>query len=178
MLFCPPTIFLGLFSFTLGHGVSFGGIQHSCVNGCSAASCNFGVLIGEDEPTSFYSPISSSVPVILPPDVKDWPIGKDPGAGKDWRQKEKGTTEDEVVGCHHRHNRHESEQAPGVGDGQESLACCNPWGHKESDMTEWLNWTVLVFIVCMFAIVDISFVLRQLLLLLSCFSCVWLCATP
>ena len=62
-------------------------------------------------------------------------------AGQDWRQEEKGTTEDEMVGWHHRLDRHEFEQAPGVGDGQGSLVCCSPWGHKESDTTEQLNWT-------------------------------------
>ena len=66
---------------------------------------------------------------------------KDPDAGNDWRWEEKGTTEDEMVGWHHRLNGHEFEQAPGVGDGQGSLACCSPWGHKGSDTTEWLNWT-------------------------------------
>ena len=66
---------------------------------------------------------------------------KRPCAGKDWGQEEKGTTEDEMVGWHHWLNGHEFEQAPGVGDGQGSLACCSPWGHKESDMTERLNWT-------------------------------------
>ena len=66
-------------------------------------------------------------------------IGKDPKAGKDWGQEEKGTTEEEVVGWHHRLNGHEFEQAPGVGDGQGSLACCSPWGHKELDTTEWLT---------------------------------------
>ena len=68
-------------------------------------------------------------------------IWKDPDAGKNWRQEEKGTTEDEMVGWRHRLNGHEFEQAPGVGDGQGSLACCSPQGHKESDMTERLNWT-------------------------------------
>ena len=67
-------------------------------------------------------------------------VGKDPAAGKDWRQ-EKGMTEDEMVGWHHRLNGHEFEQALGVGDGQGSLACCCPWGLKESDMSERLNWT-------------------------------------
>ena len=71
---------------------------------------------------------------------------KDPDAGKDWGQEEKGTTEDEMVGCHHWLYRHEFEQAPGVGDGQGSLAFCNPWGHKESDTTEWLNWTESNFV--------------------------------
>ena len=68
-------------------------------------------------------------------------IGKDPDAGKDWRQEEKGITGDEIVWWHHRLNGHELEQALGVGDGQKSLVCYSPWGCKESDMTEWLNWT-------------------------------------
>ena len=66
---------------------------------------------------------------------------KDSDAGKDWRQEEKGTTEDEMVGWHHRFNGHEFELAPEVGDGQGSLVCCSPRDHKESDTTEWLNWT-------------------------------------
>ena len=68
---------------------------------------------------------------------------KRPDAGKDWRQEEKGTTEDEMVGWHHRLNAHEFEHAPGVGDGQGSLVCCSLWGLKELDMTEWLNYTDL-----------------------------------
>ena len=80
---------------------------------------------------------------IWPPDVKNWLIGKDPDAGKDWRQEEKGMKEDEIVGWHHQLNEHEFEQAPGVGDGQGSLACCRPRGCKESDRTDWLNWTEL-----------------------------------
>ena len=64
-------------------------------------------------------------------------------AGKDWGQEEKGTTEDEMVGWHHWLNGHEFEQAPGVGDGQRSLVCCSPWGHKESDRTEWLNNNII-----------------------------------
>ena len=63
-------------------------------------------------------------------------LEKDPDAEKDLRQKEKRRTEDEIVGEHHRLDAHEFEQAPGVGDGQGCLACCNPWGHKESDITE------------------------------------------
>ena len=70
-------------------------------------------------------------------------LGKDPDAGKDWRQEEKWMTEDEIVGRHHRLNGHEFEQALGVGDGQGSLACCSPRGRKESDTTEWLNWYIL-----------------------------------
>ena len=75
--------------------------------------------------------------------LKNWLIGKDPDAGKDWRQEEKGTTEDEMVGWHHWFDGHEFEQAPWVDDRQGVLACCFPWGHKESDTTERLNWTEL-----------------------------------
>ena len=83
----------------------------------------------------------AEAPILWPPRVKSWLIGKDPAAGKDWRQEEKGTTEDEMVGWHHLLNGHEFEQALGVGDGQGGLVCCSPWGHKESEMTERLNWT-------------------------------------
>ena len=80
----------------------------------------------------------AEAPILWPPDVKNWLSGKDPDAGKDWRQEKKWTTEDEMVGWHHWLNRHEFEQAPGVGDGQGSLACCNPWGCKESVLhTRW-----------------------------------------
>ena len=79
-------------------------------------------------------------PIFWPPGAKNWLIRKYPDTGKDWRQ-EKGTTEDEMAGYHHWLNEHEFEQAPGVGDGQGSLVCCSPWGRKELDMTEWLNWT-------------------------------------
>ena len=68
---------------------------------------------------------------------------KDPDDGKDWRREEKGTTEDEMVGWHHQLNGYEFEQTPGDSRGQGSLACCSPWGCKESDTTEWLNWTEL-----------------------------------
>ena len=74
---------------------------------------------------------------------RTWLTGKDPDAGKDWRWEEKGMIEDEMVGWHHWLHGHEFEQAPGLGDGQGSLACCSPWGCKESDTTEWLNWTEL-----------------------------------
>ena len=87
---------------------------------------------------------------ILWPDVKNWLTGKDTDAGKDWRQEEKGTTEDDIVGWHHWLDRHEYEEAPGVGDGQGSLVYYSPWGHKESDTTEWLNWTELVITLSQF----------------------------
>ena len=74
----------------------------------------------------------------LSPDVKNWLIGKDPDAGKDWRQEEKGTTEDEMIGWCHWLDGHEFEQASGV-DGPGSLVCCSSWSVKESYMTEWLN---------------------------------------
>ena len=83
----------------------------------------------------------AEAPIIWPPDSKNWVIGQDPDAGNDWRQEKKGTTEDEMVGWHHWPDGHEFEQALGVGDGQGNLVCCSPWGRKESNMTEWLNWT-------------------------------------
>ena len=83
----------------------------------------------------------AETPVLWPPDEKNWLLGKDPNAGKDWRQEEKGMTEDEMAGWYHRLDGHEFEWSLGVGDGQGGLACCNSWGRKESDTTEWLNWT-------------------------------------
>ena len=82
----------------------------------------------------------AEAPVLWPPDAKNWLIGKDPDAGKDWGQEEKGMTEGEMVGWYHQLDGHEFEQAPGVGDGQGSLVCCSPWGLKELDMTEQWNW--------------------------------------
>ena len=87
----------------------------------------------------------AETPILWPPDVKNWLIRKDPEIGKDWRQEEKGTIEDEMVRWHHGLDGHEFEQAPGVGDGQGSLVCCSPWGCKESDTTEQLNWTPNLF---------------------------------
>ena len=81
----------------------------------------------------------AQAPILGPPDMKSWLIRKDPDAGKDWRQEEKGMTEDEIVGWHYWLDGHEFEQALGDDEGWGSLACCSPWGRKESDMTEWLN---------------------------------------
>ena len=78
-------------------------------------------------------------PIVWSLDAKNWLTRKDPDAGKDWRLEEKGMTEDEMVGWHHELNAHKFEQAPGEGEEQGSLACCSPQGHKEWDMTEWLN---------------------------------------
>ena len=89
--------------------------------------------------------VEAETPIFWPPDVKSWLIWKAPDAGRDWGQEEKGMTEDEMVGWHHQLNGHEFEQVLGVGDGQRGLACCSPWGHKESDTTERLNWTEFVF---------------------------------
>ena len=85
--------------------------------------------------------VEAEAPILWPPDAKNWLLGKDPDAGKDWEQEKKGMTEDEMVGWHHQFDGHKFEQAPGAGYGQESLACFNPWGHKELDTTERLNWT-------------------------------------
>ena len=85
--------------------------------------------------------VEAETPILWPPDVKNWLIWKDPDAGKDWRQEEKGTTEAEIVGWHHQLDEREFEQVPGVGEGQGGLAWCSPWVCKELDMTEWLNWT-------------------------------------
>ena len=83
------------------------------------------------------------LPVLWPPDAKNWLIWKDPDAGKDWGKKEKGKTEDEKVGWHHRLNGPGFGWTLGIGDGQGSLVCCGSWDRKELDITEWLNWTGL-----------------------------------
>ena len=84
----------------------------------------------------------AETPVLWPPHVKCWLVGKDSDAGRDWGWEEKGMTEDEMVGWHHWLDAHEFGWTPGVGDGQGGLACCYSWGHKELDTTE-LNWTEL-----------------------------------
>ena len=83
----------------------------------------------------------AETPILQPRDAKNWLIWKDPNTRKDWRREEKGTKEDEMIGWHYQLDGHEFEQALGVGDGQGSLACCSPWGCKEPDMVEQLNWT-------------------------------------
>ena len=82
----------------------------------------------------------TEAPILWPPNAKSWLIRKVPDVGKDWRQEEKETTEDEIVGWHHQLDGHEFEQVPGVGDRQRSLAYCSLWGHQELDTTELLNW--------------------------------------
>ena len=85
----------------------------------------------------------ADTPVLWLPHAKSWLIGKDSDAGRDWGQEEKGMTEDEMAGWHHRLDGRESEWTPGDGDGQGGLACCDSGGGKESDTTGWLNWTEL-----------------------------------
>ena len=118
-------------------------------NNCRALKCV--VFLGGwlcwvfvDFAQAFSCCAEAEAPILCPPDAMNWLIRKDSDAEKYWRQEEKGTTEDEMVGWHYWLFGHEFVQAPGVGDGQGSLACCSPWGRKESDMTERLNWTELV----------------------------------
>ena len=101
------------------------------------------VNLKENQPWIFIGRMDAEAkaPILWPPDVKNWLIGKDSAAGRDWGQEEKGTPEDEIAGWHHWLDGRESEWTPGVGDGQGGLACCDSRGHKESDMTERLNWT-------------------------------------
>ena len=93
----------------------------------------------------FIGRTDAEAPILWPPDAKKWLNWKDPDAGKDWGQKEKGNTGDEMVGWHHQLDGHDFEQALGFGDGQKSLACYSLWGHKELDTTEGLNWTELMY---------------------------------
>ena len=80
----------------------------------------------------------AEAPILWPSDAKNWLIGKAPNAGKNWRQEEKGATEDEIVGWYHRLKGHEFEHVPGNDEGQEGLECCSPWGHK--DRTRLSSW--------------------------------------
>ena len=84
-----------------------------------------------NQPWIFIGRTDAEAPILWPSDVKCWLIRKDPNAGKDWGKEAKVMTEDEMVGWHHRFNGHEFEQTPGDSEGQGSLACCSPWGHKE-----------------------------------------------
>ena len=93
----------------------------------------------ENQPLIFIGRTDAKAPILWSLDAKSWLIGKDPDAGKDGGQEEKGMTEDEMVGWPHWLNGHEFKQTPGDGEGQGSLVCCSPRGGKESDMTEWLN---------------------------------------
>ena len=91
--------------------------------------------------------VEAKTSILWPPDVKNWLIGKDPDAGKDWGQEENGMTEDEMVGWCHRLNGHGFGWTLGAGDGQGSLACCSSWGREELDTIEWVNWTEQVLLI-------------------------------
>ena len=100
-----------------------------------------------DRPWDFFgrNDAKAETPVLWPPHEKSWLIGKHSDAGRDWGQEEKGMTEDEMAGWHHQLNGHGFEWTPGVGAGQGGLACCDSWGHKESDTTERLIWSVSLY---------------------------------
>jgi len=99
-----------------------------------------------DQPWDFFgrNDAKAETPILRPPYAKSWLIGKDSDAGRDWGQEEKGTTEDEMAGWHHWLDGRESGWTLEVGDGQGGLACCDSWGHKESDTTERLIWSDLI----------------------------------
>ena len=103
------------------------------------------VLSEGDQSWDFFgrNDAKAETPVLWPPHAKCWLIGEDSDAGRDWGQEEKGMTEDKKAGWHHWLDGREAGWTPGVGDGQGGLACCDSWGHKESDTTELLNWTEL-----------------------------------
>ena len=100
-----------------------------------------------DKPWDFFgrNDAKAETPVLWPCHEKSWLIGKDSDAGRDWGQEEKGTTEDEMAGWHHWLDGRESQWTPGVGDGQGGLGCWDSWGRKESDTTEWLIWSDLIW---------------------------------
>ena len=99
-----------------------------------------------DQPWVFFgrNDAKAETPICWPPHVKSWLIGKDSYARRNWRQEEKGTTEDKMVGWYHRLDGRESECTLGVGDGQGGQMCCNSWGRKELDTTERLKWTEIL----------------------------------
>ena len=106
--------------------------------------------------------VEAETPVLWPPDVNSWLIWKAPDAGKDWGEEEKGTTENEMVGWHHRLNGHGFGWTPGVGDRQGCRACCSPWGCKVSDTTERLNWSELNWIFSIAVLVSIVYLVSDL----------------
>ena len=107
--------------------------------------------------------VEAETPILWPPDVKSWLIGRDSDAGRDWGQEEKGMAEEEMAGWHHWLNGHESEWTPGVGDGQGGLVCRDSWGRKESDT----DWETELNIVKDFGVVNKAEV--DVFLELSCF---------
>ena len=108
--------------------------------------------------------VEAETPILWSPDAKSWLTWKDPDAGRDWGQEEKGTTEDEMAGWHHQLDAHEFERTPGVCDGQGGLACCDSWGRKESDTTEQLNWTEWINITFLTEWINITFLMLVVVL--------------
>ena len=106
--------------------------------------------------------VEAEIPILWPPDAKSWLIWKDPDAGKDCEQEEKGTTGDKIAGWHYQLNGYGFGWTLGVGDGQGGLSCCGSWGRKESDMTERLNWTLNYLFMVLFLFVSL-FLLPQFL---------------
>ena len=123
-----------------------------------------------DQPWDFFglNDAEAETPVLWPPHVKSWLIGKDSYAGRDWGQAEKGTTEDEMAGWRHWLDGRESEWTPGVGDGQGGLACCDSWGCKESDTTERLIWPDLIWYEFLLQIKNVFIIVLKLIF------CSWL----
>jgi len=126
-----------------------------------------------DQPWDFFgrNDAKAETPVLWPPHVKTWLIGKDSDAGRDWEQEEKGTTQDEIAVWHHWLDGRESGWTPGVVDGQGGLVCCDSWGCKESDTTERLSWTELNIPLC---ICTTAFLSIHLLMDIYVFSISWL----
>ena len=112
----------------------------------TARWCNQPILREISPEYSLKGLMLNTWPILWTHDAKSWLIWKDPNAGKDWGQKEKGTTEDKMVGGHHQLDGHGFGWTPGVGDGQEGLVCCGSMGLKESDMIELLNWTEVGYV--------------------------------
>ena len=116
----------------------------------------------------------AETPIFWPPHAQSWLIWKDPDAGRDWGQEEKGTTEDETAGWHHWLDGHEFGWTLEVGDGQGGWACCDSWGRKESDTTEWLNWTEEVLSQSTYALFCISLWLSYILMIVYLFYCIYI----
>ena len=135
-------------SYWLGHRLGLLWYWMVCLGNEHKSFCRFWDCIHSKGDQSWVfigrTDAEAEISILWPPHAKSWLIGKDPDAGRDWGQEEKGMTEDEMAGWHHWLDGHESEWTPGVGDRQGGLACCDSWGRKESDMTEWLNWTELI----------------------------------
>ena len=117
--------------------------------------------------------VEAETPILCAPHAKSWLIGKDPDAVRDWGQEEKGTTEDEMAGWHHQLDAHQFGWTLGVGDGQGGLACCDSWGRKESDMTEWLNWTDPLKYTCMWCTFLYATFYDERVLLIYCHITAW-----